>query len=204
MSLNLRHMITDKDRLDRFSKIVAERGGTWGHTEWLGWAGRYTVTCGNGHTWTPTASGLHRTWCPECWKEKHCHKTPEDRIAARRAASLRCARKDESKKRAKVRYALAKDTQEFKDKTKDSKLLRVFGISLEDFKSMIKNQGGLCLLCGLPLDGLDRDTVVDHCHSTGKVRGILHRRCNSALGFFNDSTEFLHKAIEYLEKTRVK
>lgn len=41
--------------------------------------------------------------------------------------------------------------------------------------------------------------VVDHCHSSGEVRGLLCHNCNRALGLFKDSRENLLNAVEYLE-----
>jgi hypothetical protein len=49
--------------------------------------------------------------------------------------------------------------------------------------------------------GQDLDTVaVDHCHTTGKIRGLLCNGCNKGLGLFLDSTKLLQNAKEYLEK----
>jgi hypothetical protein len=44
---------------------------------------------------------------------------------------------------------------------------------------MLKEQKGICPLCGYPIDS---DPVLDHCHDTGKIRGVLHRQCNHAEG----------------------
>ena len=47
-------------------------------------------------------------------------------------------------------------------------------------------QGGNCAVCGLPISlqvmGNKSDYVVDHCHESGEIRGVLHRSCNAALG----------------------
>jgi hypothetical protein len=40
---------------------------------------------------------------------------------------------------------------------------------------------------------------IDHCHNTGKVRGLLCDHCNKGLGLFKDNIDYLNKAIEYLK-----
>lgn len=48
---------------------------------------------------------------------------------------------------------------------------------------ILKDQGGLCLLCGLRIDlSIPREGCVDHDHESGEVRGVLHRSCNAAEG----------------------
>ncbi|WP_188128382.1 endonuclease VII domain-containing protein [Propionispora hippei] len=79
---------------------------------------------------------------------------------------------------------------------------RLYGISLEDAQRILDSQGGVCALCGYPLDltvGNDRNACVDHCHSTGKIRGILCRSCNGAIGKLGDSVEAMQKVINYLQ-----
>ena len=53
-----------------------------------------------------------------------------------------------------------------------------------------------CYICG---ETEFKDLFVDHCHTTGRVRGILCRKHNSALGVFEDNIAYLEKAIEYLK-----
>ena len=65
---------------------------------------------------------------------------------------------------------------------------------------MLGAQNGRCAICGRPeteAGGL----AVDHCHATGKVRGLLCTLCNTALGKFRDRTDILRAAIRYLETT---
>lgn len=56
-----------------------------------------------------------------------------------------------------------------------------------------------CQICGLKGR---RELCVDHCHSTGAVRGLLCDNCNKAIGLFKDSHELLLKAVTYLEESK--
>lgn len=82
--------------------------------------------------------------------------------------------------------------------------IKKYGISVEDFHRMLDEQKGLCLICEsnicplAEMKDLLKVACIDHCHESGKVRGLLCRACNSGLGHFKDNTSFLGKAIEYL------
>lgn len=83
---------------------------------------------------------------------------------------------------------------------KNNSLKSKYNISLADFKQMILNQGGNCAICKTKLYTLDIKSVhTDHCHTTGKVRGILCKYCNFGLGWFKDNTKLLENAITYLK-----
>ena len=82
-------------------------------------------------------------------------------------------------------------------------LMRVFGISKATFERMLKSQGGGCAICetklGMVRAGKQLRLCVDHCHSTGMVRGILCNSCNNGLGRFKDDPELLERAARYLK-----
>lgn len=71
-----------------------------------------------------------------------------------------------------------------------------YGISYETYLEIVENQNNKCAICSGELT----DPHLDHCHETGKVRGILCFTCNTALGKFKDSVPLLQSAISYLEK----
>ena len=74
-------------------------------------------------------------------------------------------------------------------------------MSLQEFQERLVSQHGKCKICTreLQLIALSGDSVVvDHCHVTGKVRGLLCNECNRGLGYFKDNIMSLTKAIEYL------
>jgi len=75
-----------------------------------------------------------------------------------------------------------------------------YGLSREAFEREIEKQRGCCGVCGLPFaeePGLE--PVIDHDHVTNKNRGILHRKCNMAIGILQDDPKICRKAAEYLE-----
>ena len=103
----------------------------------------------------------------------------------------------ENKDKAKAYY------QENKEKVKavtvNNKYKRMYGITLEQKMEMIINQDSKCVICGEPFLESE-NTCIDHSHKTGKIRGILCRKCNAGLGQFRDDINILRNALEYLEK----
>lgn len=79
-----------------------------------------------------------------------------------------------------------------------------YGLSWEEYENLYLTSQGACSICSKPLSLLKEEhketAHVDHCHTTGKIRGILCRSCNRGIGYLNDSPERLHKAAEYLTK----
>lgn len=76
-----------------------------------------------------------------------------------------------------------------------------FGITKDDYAGMVVAQGSKCAICGT-FHEYAAALAVDHCHSTGKVRGLLCRSCNTALGFLKDDVALLRAAIDYLERNQ--
>lgn len=94
------------------------------------------------------------------------------------------------------------------DIVKNSHLKRKFGIDLEAYNNMLLEQNNVCKICKKEENRIFKktnkkiDLAVDHCHKTGKVRGLLCSSCNTSLGKFDDSIEILQNAIDYLKKSR--
>lgn len=74
-----------------------------------------------------------------------------------------------------------------------------YGLTKSDFDKIFAKQGGKCPICGNAGD--ESEFVVDHCHKTGIVRGLLHNQCNTALGLLRDDPAIIYQASAYLEKT---
>lgn len=86
------------------------------------------------------------------------------------------------------------------------KLKHRYGITPEHYDEMLKIQNSRCAICGKKESAVNYGTkkvqklAVDHCHATGKVRGLLCQDCNRGLGKFHDDLQRLQKAIDYLSK----
>ena len=76
-------------------------------------------------------------------------------------------------------------------------MLSAYGITVEDKTAIIERQNGKCLICLNDFKG-PKDTHLDHCHTTGKVRGVLCQNCNTAIGKLGHNVTTLQRAIEYL------
>lgn len=88
---------------------------------------------------------------------------------------------------------------------RDTHLYKNYGIRLDDYERMFESQGGVCAICRKPETTVIRGRVialaVDHCHSSGKIRGLLCVNCNKVIGHAKDSLETLERSIEYLKAT---
>ena len=93
--------------------------------------------------------------------------------------------------------------QENPEKRRDTKLIYEFNISHKEYISMLAKQSNVCAICQQPetvkLRGILKRLAVDHCHATGKIRGLLCQGCNTSLGNFNDDVSLLERAIAYLK-----
>ncbi len=70
-----------------------------------------------------------------------------------------------------------------------------YGLTPERYDEMLEAQGGGCAICGKPPG--DTALHVDHCHETGRVRGLLCFSCNAGLGQFHHDPELLYEAMAY-------
>ncbi len=78
------------------------------------------------------------------------------------------------------------------------RLVREFGITLDDWEKMFNQQGGCCFLCGRHQTEMETSIHTDHDHKTGKIRGLLCVRCNSMVGVIDDFDIDTDKIRDYL------
>jgi protein-arginine kinase activator protein McsA len=84
-----------------------------------------------------------------------------------------------------------------KERNKNNRLRKVYGISLEQYNFLVNLQTGQCACCQKPTKLL----YVDHCHETGKIRGLLCQQCNAGIGLLGDTLTDIEKAVAYLKGT---
>ncbi len=150
-----------------------------------------------------SSDGFH-TWCKSCKAARSKSWYTENADAIRLRERERYA-KDPTPDRIKSLKSYHKrrvgDPSGIHRSKRNWKLRR-YGLTIEDYGSMLAEQGGRCAICRSEPDSRRRhDLAVDHCHETQIVRGLLCHRCNVGLGHFNDQQTLLMAAAEYLERT---
>lgn len=112
----------------------------------------------------------------EFWKDSNS-------VSGRSSRCIECRQKDSHGSQIKGRY----------------------GITAEKYKDMLEKQGGRCAICGTsdPSESKRRSVFsVDHCHVTGRVRGLLCAKCNSGIGMLGDRAENAMRAYLYLTRNQ--
>jgi hypothetical protein len=138
------------------------------------------------------SSGLARRVCPKCngplsgLVKKYCKPCRAREARERYAQDL--AR---SRERARIKQKAKYDRDPAADR--DRRRRRRYGVNAEQFAAMLRSQGGVCRIC----KRLDPNCV-DHCHRTGRFRGVLCLKCNSGLGYFREDLELMRAAVQYL------
>ncbi|AMW36098.1 endonuclease VII [Xanthomonas phage XAJ24] len=101
------------------------------------------------------------------------------------------------------------DTPEEKESQRRASVKWKYGITWEQVEGLHSAQGCACAICSRPIslsvqtkDKMHQSIRIDHCHGSGKVRGLLCDWCNVGLGRFSDSPETLRRAAAYLENNR--
>lgn len=88
-----------------------------------------------------------------------------------------------------------------KEKAKEERLVRLYGIDIEQRDALVLAQNSSCAICKDEFDD-NRKLHVDHCHATEAVRGLLCSRCNQGIGLFRDDVRILLSAVAYLQQDK--
>lgn len=98
------------------------------------------------------------------------------------------------KNKRKVYDYRNKWTKENREKVYKSRIKMLYNLTDIEYNNLLQQQNNSCKLC------LKKEKLcVDHCHETGKVRGLLCHNCNKALGLLKDNLNTLLNAIEYIK-----
>lgn len=107
-------------------------------------------------------------------------------------------------------FSFRKDSGEYRPTCKPCRshesAAKRYGLTVGDVEKMKEEQGNRCAICNTHADDIPHDTfkhnplVIDHCHTTGKVRGLLCPTCNMVLGHAKDNVAILSAAITYLSR----
>lgn len=130
----------------------------------------------------PKVKERHKILASE-WK-----KTEKGKLAAKR---------ERLSPAGKARVARFEAMESSKEKKKLRYISNKYKLSPEKYLGMVSSNPN-CEICGDVLT--ESSTCIDHCHSTGKVRSLLCRYCNSLLGMARENQDTLLKAVQYLRK----
>lgn len=135
--------------------------------------------------------------CKPCLRAKTRAYLSDPEVKARRNQFFREQRKRDRETGEPVRREWgAFDEEKVKLNRRRAGLKHLYGISLEDYEQMLVSQNGVCASCGF--DPGDEVLCVDHCHSSGRVRGLLCGPCNRALGHAKEDVDRLMSLAAYV------
>jgi hypothetical protein len=149
----------------------------------------------------------HREECAawtKAWNEKH-----REEIILRRKAWYSEHKKEIAEKakvyrqKHKAKFRERNKISNFRNRENNHAWRRknLYGLSQEAYYTLLGEQGGACAVCGSD-DWLTRVPHIDHDHITGKVRGVVCRKCNLALGHLGDDLNTAKSMVRYLEKCK--
>ncbi len=115
-----------------------------------------------------------------------------------------CSVCGKSRQRTGFRTVLSTTCRSCKtEQAKNTYNKRLYGIDNNQYRAMLLSQNGVCAICGMPPKAGHR-LVIDHCHSTSVVRGLLCGKCNIGLGHFGDDLDLLASATSYIINGKLK
>ena len=94
------------------------------------------------------------------------------------------------------------DNPNTKRNNKAATLKLRYGLTYEEWEKMRETEGHKCMACGITEKEIGRVLDVDHCHTSGKARGVLCNKCNTALGHAYDNPKILRALADYIEKNK--
>lgn len=142
-------------------------------------------------------------------KDGHSYNCKECRKAQMRERSQRPDKAAEARERSRAWYEANKERAREYAKTQYTpennlaRALKRYGMTPYEYSLLLEAQEGKCAICGVAHGNKNGERlVIDHCHDTGAVRGLLCHSCNRGLGMLRDSAVLLQAALNYLKETQ--
>jgi hypothetical protein len=127
--------------------------------------------------------------CKQCKEEKDLTAFQKD-----------CSKKDGLRPECKQCTSInRKNTYNFETRRKHE-LNRKYKDGHNEYLRLHEKQNGKCAICGCAENGRYKSLSVDHCHDTGKIRGLLCNNCNRGIGLLQDSCKVVENALQYLKE----
>ena len=115
------------------------------------------------------------------------------------------ANKERHAEQQRARYRA--NPEKYRQYFRNHRIKKVYSLSEREYAEMVIRQGGKCGICGKEPSGEwhgDRSLNIDHCHATGKLRGLLCNKCNRAIGILGDTVESIERVMSYLKNPPVE
>ena len=146
---------------------------------------------------------LYDKYGEECTDEEWARIKAFEQQQVRQEERRRKLRKEWYKNNREKHYAnnrkwIAKNPEKRAAAHLKNHLRTKYNITPEQYAEMLTKQDGKCAICGREPNWGKKKLDVDHCHKTGKIRGLLCSDCNIGLANFKDSPELMQKATNYV------
>lgn len=144
-------------------------------------------------------------WCPRCeackpletfGANKRTHDGKQNLCKLCAVAAVTASRTKDPTSHRRSSKAWKENNPE---RAADARVKRTYGLEHGSYAAMFAAQGGACAICGTTDRGPRSRFHIDHCHDTGKVRGLLCSRCNTGIGQFKHDPERIRSAVEYVK-----
>lgn len=145
--------------------------------------------------------------CSSCKENKpllefHKHSRTKDGLQAyckpcRTVASREWVRANSVKNYENHKNWVKRNPELAKRTKRKARLKRDYGLTVEQFEAMLKEQNYVCAICEMPFGS---KTCIDHDHKSGRVRGLLCSLCNVAVERLDNITGWSNRAMNYLAK----
>lgn len=126
--------------------------------------------------------------------------TRGENLKSGRTKSCGCLQRDLMSKRMFKHGRSINTHPDFQRYNHDNQFKRKYGIGIDERDAMLTEQNGKCKICNEDFYAEAGTPHIDHCHSTGKIRGLLCKACNTGIGQMKDRIDLLTNAIKYLQE----